>query len=648
MMTRSSKSGRVRQWAVLSFGLLAMLVLVGLGRPQATMAATILVGPTRAITTIQGGVNAASAGDTIQADAGTYCEQVTINKSLTIIGAGSGAGGTIVDGNGGIIGAKCNPSGSAGTVFTITSATVTLENLTVENGCCVNTTGGGIINNFGVLNLTNATLSGNASDEGGGIDNHGTAALTNVTLNGNSAGNGDGGGAIFNEPQDSLALTNVTITNNTATAGDGGGLSNSISAIMTLSNVSISSNTAVQGGGIYNWGTATLKGVAISGNSASIHCGACAGGGISNYSATLNATNVTISGNSASSVGGGIYNDYGPLSLTNVTISGNSAGEGGGILNSRATATLQGSIIANSTGGDCYYASGSMFVSNGGSAADDTSCSLSGPSDLNGANPLLGPLANNGGPTQTMALQPNSPAIDRVPTTLCPPPSTDQRGVTRPQGPACDSGAYELVGASPTPTPTATATAPSGGGGGSGGVVTTPTPSATSTSTPSPTPSPTASPTPSPAPSPTSTPGCATVSYAAGWNLAGGPNGTVLQGAAGSLFTFQASDTGYETFPTSAALSGGVGVWTFFFSPTTVTLPCVIAQSLSVPLPANHFIMVGNPFDRPATLSSADVMHTFNPATNSYTTATGTVTLGVGQGAWVFSSSGGMLTITST
>ena len=60
------------------------------------------------------------------------------------------------------------------------------------------------------------------------------------------------------------------------------------------------------------------------------------------------------------------------------------------------------------------------------------------------------------------------------------------------------------------------------------------------------------------------------------------------------------------------------------------------------------FGMAGNPTDGAVSVSGADVVDTFNPSTNAYTTATGTVTLGVGQGAWVFSSSGGTLTITST
>jgi hypothetical protein len=76
------------------------------------------------------------------------------------------------------------------------------------------------------------------------------------------------------------------------------------------------------------------------------------------------------------------------------------------------------------------------------------------------ADPLLGALADNGGPTQTMALGAGSPAIDAN-TESCPPPLIDQRGVARPQGVACDIGAFELqpVGG-PTPTPTVTAPAP--------------------------------------------------------------------------------------------------------------------------------------------------------------------------------------------
>jgi hypothetical protein len=119
--------------------------------------------------------------------------------------------------------------------------------------------------------------------------------------------------------------------------------------------------------------------------------------------------------------------------------------EGGGIDN-YATVTLISSIVANSTsGGDCFG-----LISSGGYNLDsDGSCGLAGAGDQSGVNPLLGPLQDNGGPTNTHALLVSSPAIDHIPigtngcgTTI----TTDQRGVSRPQpsGGDCDIGAYEF------------------------------------------------------------------------------------------------------------------------------------------------------------------------------------------------------------
>jgi CSLREA domain-containing protein len=88
--------------------------------------------------------------------------------------------------------------------------------------------------------------------------------------------------------------------------------------------------------------------------------------------------------------------------------------------------------------------------------ADDDSCGFTAPGDLVVADAMLGPLADNGGSTNTHALLPGSLAID-VGSPGCPPPSTDQRGVPRPQGAGCDIGAFES-GATPPPTPTPTAT----------------------------------------------------------------------------------------------------------------------------------------------------------------------------------------------
>lgn len=179
------------------------------------------------------------------------------------------------------------------------------------------------------------------------------------------------------------------------------------------------------------------------------------GGGIQNAVGIVTLMNVTVSGNTASNRGGGIYNTYtgGTVTLTNVTVSANSAASGGGIWNGTrsfpaALINLSNSIVANQTSGaDCINDIGGIITSLGYNLDSDGSCNLTATGDLPNATPVLAPLALNApGTTQTQALLAGSPAIDRIPvgtngcgTTI----TTDQRGVKRPQGTACDIGAYE-------------------------------------------------------------------------------------------------------------------------------------------------------------------------------------------------------------
>jgi predicted outer membrane repeat protein len=367
--------------------------------------------------------------------------------------------------------------------------------------------GGGGIYADGTLTQTNVTLSGNSAGSGGGIDNHGTANLTNGTLSSNSALYG--GGGIYNEPGATATLTNVTISSNSVTnissSVYGGGIENYGSLALTNSTLSGNSASAQVGsygfgGGLYNNyvtnpGTVTITNSTISGNSAS------SGAGILNVGTAM-LTNSTLNGNSAQT-GGGIENYQGTATLTNVTISGNLAStDAGGIYQYAAAANqtiiLTNTLVANgASGANCEVgvSSKAPITSNGFNLSSDGTCSpyFTPPSDLNGGNPNLGPLANNGGPTLTRMPQPLSDAIDSIPmgtngcgTTL----TTDQRGQPRPFGPACDIGSVEY-GTTPTATPT-----PS------------PTPTHTPTPTPTPTPSPTHSPTATPhaTPTPTTTP----------------------------------------------------------------------------------------------------------------------------------------------
>jgi hypothetical protein len=172
------------------------------------------------------------------------------------------------------------------------------------------------------------------------------------------------------------------------------------------------------------------------------------------------------------------------MSLINCTISDNYVGweASGTIRNSGTLRLIHSTVAANraywcATPGDCYpviYNTGALglagsvlsgsidwdgeltpvcenlgsLVSRGDNIASDETCDLTGPGDMTG-DPVLGPLADNGGPTLTMALLPGSPAIDAVPVEHCTdadgePLLVDQRGTPRPQGAACDIGAFEL------------------------------------------------------------------------------------------------------------------------------------------------------------------------------------------------------------
>ena len=221
-------------------------------------------------------------------------------------------------------------------------------------------------------------------------------------------------------------------------------------------------------------GTMTITGCTISNNSASQYglTVTSKGGGIWNDSGLLIITNSTISGNSCSAFspeplfagvafGGGISNG-GNLQIRSSTVAHNSASGdqafGGGIYGAGPTRTDSSIIALNSastgpdfTGAGGLQSTGYNIVGNNADAVINSQ-----PTDQIGTpaspiDPLLGPLANNGGPTLTLALQPGSPAINRGDPAA---PPRDQRGYSRLGVP--DVGAFEFNGIPPTPTPTPT------------------------------------------------------------------------------------------------------------------------------------------------------------------------------------------------
>ena len=341
--------------------------------------------------------------------------------------------------------------------------TLTLMSSTISRDSAI--LGGGIANrDGGTLRLVNSLVAGNSADRGGGIITFGVLSLTNSTVAGNAAMRGGGIEALGGRS----TLANARIVGNSANI-EGGGVQAARAVSFVLTNSLVARNSAASGGGIANrdGGAVTIIKSTIARNSATLD-----GGGIFNtvaaalaFSATLTVKNSTVSGNSANR-GGGIFNE-GRIGVASVTlgystVARNSAIlDGGGIFNEASPAVIAGATLAvknslvarNLAGGggpDLLNSAGSMVGARFSLIGDGTDSGVTN-SDGNqvgnvGPNsspidPRIGPLAANGGRTRTHALLPKSPAINAASTRDC--PATDQRGVPRPQGAACDIGSYE-------------------------------------------------------------------------------------------------------------------------------------------------------------------------------------------------------------
>lgn len=239
-----------------------------------------------------------------------------------------------------------------------------------------------------------------------------TAVISGITITkGYIDGDGHGGGI---ENLGILRITDSTLEYNAARDTEGGGSSG-------------------LGGAIANFNELTADKVTFRGNNAEYGGG---GGFVSLHIATV--TNSTFSNHGCS---GAVSNFSGTVTVTNSTIKDS---EGCYHVYSVGVTTIKNTILQNGSypgsgwgWPNCFAYAGGVFIDGGGNLSHDSSC----PAAYHSLDPMLGPLANNGGPTQTMALLPGSPAIDTAAN--C--PATDQRGVSRPQGSACDIGAYELI-----------------------------------------------------------------------------------------------------------------------------------------------------------------------------------------------------------
>lgn len=359
----------------------------------------------------------ACPGDIIDFDSSLAGQTITltgalhIDKSVEIRGPSAG------------IAISANHTGRVLEVGGLVPLSVKISHVTMQDGGRPDLggqPGAGVYSNVVqavTLELTDVALINNTYEGAIAVFNNTNLILRRVRINGNNA---------YDPAQNAVNPWGAALT-----AGDG---------TVTLEDVDISGNG--KGSGIIQLG-GTLQGtnVTISDNQSF---------GILNYqtgNATL--TNATISGNSF-----GVHN-LGAMNLTNVTVSGNAYG---GLVNWPACClgspppevvlNLKNTIVADQPfGSDCQGIA--PIISLGYNLDSDGSCGLTAAGDLPNTNPMLAALAlNPPGSTETQALEPGSPAIDHIPvatngcgTTI----TTDQRGVARPQGAACDIGAYELA-----------------------------------------------------------------------------------------------------------------------------------------------------------------------------------------------------------
>ena len=434
-------------------------------------------------TTIQAAVDEPTC-QVINVAPGLFMENVVIGRDVIIQGAGIEA--TIVDGS------------ANGVVFDVQEGlVVTLIGMTIRNGRSLAepyAEGGGIYVRASSLTVIESLLIANTADMGAGIYGHSSiiSVQQSQVISNSAAYYGGGIGGFFGSV---TTIDRSMITSNTSgmfgggfsgqyatalastiadnSAQYGGGFY-SMGGHITITQSILSGNVATQnGGGIFtsgfsmNWSSVVIDGSQIVGNSGGFGGGiqgggfssvkisssvisnnsALYGGGIGVSGGALTVRNSTLSSNMANE-GGGIRNSDGAVTLSYSTLSGNSASDGGSIYN-QGVMTATTSIIAGDGSTSC---SGSI-ISQGYNIANDSSCNLTGPGDMNSTDPQLGPLQDNGGPTLTHMPLPGSLAIDAGDPLNC--PLTDQRGAPRPYDgngdglAVCDIGSVEYL--SPVP-----------------------------------------------------------------------------------------------------------------------------------------------------------------------------------------------------
>jgi hypothetical protein len=427
--------------------------------------------------------NSLASVDTVTFDVGAFATPQTI---LMTAGEYTITDGLIIDASGLSSNATINAQQLSRVLhFTASTGDLTLKSLTLQNGRTTlggfNGSGGGIrFSSSGTLTLESSVLSGNSTTEinarGGGIfTDLGSIMLLESAVSENDTYEYGGGGAGVSTNSGNVTLVNSTISGNEAhnDGGSGGGI-RTASGNVTLIDSTVSGNSTgsySDGGGIATGsGDVTLTNSTVSGNHAGTRFSN--GGGISTGSGgDVTLTNSTLSENG---VGGTAYgNSYsrgggiragGNVTLTSSTIAGNHAlgfgkhpfgdSSAGGI-SSSSNITITHSIVwGNYTSTSTQS---NLFTTLSGTISGDfnllgSGSTIGGTHNIIGSDPLLGPLADNGGPTWTHALLEGSPAINAGDPSIASPPDFDQRGdgYDRISDGRIDIGAFEVQAAAPS------------------------------------------------------------------------------------------------------------------------------------------------------------------------------------------------------
>ena len=342
--------------------------------------------------TILHAVGEASSGDTIHIDSGTYIETGTISLTTSLTITGAGMDQTIIDGN-----------NDHRVILINGGVTTSISDLSITNGICTLSSGGAGISNNGTLTMEHVKVTSNTcAYSGAGVNlsgSSGEVTISDSVISNNTVSGNTSGGGIFSNSGGTVTLNRVEISGNSTPSGSGG-LHIQGGGTVTLTNVTVSGNTAQHAGGITNTSSSTLT--------------------------IRNSTNA------------------------NNKLTGTNPYTGG--INNYATVYIKNSIISGNDLGQCIPAGGGSGIwnSEGYNLSSDDTCLFTQTGDQANTDPLLGPLADYGGPSRTHSLQAGSPAMDTGTNIDC--PAEDQRGETRPvdgdgNGTAtCDMGAFEFQG----------------------------------------------------------------------------------------------------------------------------------------------------------------------------------------------------------